>query len=137
VGAADLDDARLLGPRAAVVVEVLALAQPAAARPPAHVPVAARVGVYGSHDHQADRVDEREEGLAARGGEQIFVQEVARGGLPRLEHHAERARLRDGEGGLGAEHRGEAGGDRELMHAGGIVARDDGLVPAGVDSTAP
>ncbi len=77
-GAANFHKARLDGAGAAVVVVVLALAQPPFARAPAHVAVGGVLGVYVQAHHQARGVDQLVKGLAPFGQQQLVVQVVVR-----------------------------------------------------------
>ncbi|MBK7073466.1 MAG: hypothetical protein IPH44_14305 [Myxococcales bacterium] len=80
VRAADLDDARLGRARATVVVVQLALAQPATARAAAHRRVGALVAADLPAHHQPRRVDQREERLAVRLGQEHVVDVAGRRG---------------------------------------------------------
>ena len=77
VRAADFDETGFLRARAAVMVVILALAEPAFARAAAHIAIARVAGRQIQADHQTGRVDQVVEGLAASWRQQEVVQVIA------------------------------------------------------------
>jgi hypothetical protein len=76
-GATDFYKARLDGASAAVMVVVLALAQPPFAGAPSHIAVGGVFCVDIQTDHEARGIDQLVKGLSPFGQEQLVVQVVA------------------------------------------------------------